>query len=141
MRLEGLSMMTMSPGLELGHQHLVDIGLERIAVDRPVEHHGRHHAGEAQACDESGRPTRASLESSRGDRDGRRNAALPAVLQPRPQPYRKRLRKLNGSCAKPLRALSMALALWDASLISSPRTNASTTSKPQVMSGTGWKML
>lgn len=30
---------------------MVDIGLERIAVDRLVEHHGRHHAGEAQACD------------------------------------------------------------------------------------------
>lgn len=39
-------------GRELGHQHLADIGDERIAVDRAVEHHRGDHAGAVQAGDE-----------------------------------------------------------------------------------------
>ena len=31
-------------GRELGHEHLVDIGLEGVAVDRTVEDHGRDDA-------------------------------------------------------------------------------------------------
>ena len=30
--------------LECGHQHLLDVGLERHVVQRAVEHHGRGHA-------------------------------------------------------------------------------------------------
>jgi hypothetical protein len=44
-------------GRELGHEHLVHISLERVAVDRTVENHGRDDAGEAQARHEgSGLP-------------------------------------------------------------------------------------
>jgi transposase InsO family protein len=32
---------------QLGHENLLDIGLERAAVDRPVEHQGRHHTARA----------------------------------------------------------------------------------------------
>jgi hypothetical protein len=42
-------------GLESGHEHLVDIGLEGDAVDRPVEHHRRDHAGESESCHEGRR--------------------------------------------------------------------------------------
>jgi hypothetical protein len=35
-------------GTQLAHQHLLDVGLKGIAVDRAVEHHRRHHSGEAQ---------------------------------------------------------------------------------------------
>ena len=36
--------MTMSPRRKFGDEHLVDLGLEGLAVDRPVEHHGRDDA-------------------------------------------------------------------------------------------------
>jgi len=39
---------------EFGHEHLVDIGVECVAVDRPVEHHRCDHACAAQAGDEGG---------------------------------------------------------------------------------------
>jgi len=39
-------------GTEFRHQHLLDIGLEGVAVDRAVEDHGRRQAGEAEASDE-----------------------------------------------------------------------------------------
>ena len=41
-------------GPEFGDEHLADIGSERIAVDRAVEHHRGDHAGIAQARDEGG---------------------------------------------------------------------------------------
>ena len=37
---------------ELGDEHLLDVGLEGVAVDRAVEHQGRDNAVEAQAGDE-----------------------------------------------------------------------------------------
>lgn len=40
---------------EVRHEHLVDIGLEPVAVDRAIEHHRRDHAGHAQTCDQRGR--------------------------------------------------------------------------------------
>jgi len=39
-------------GLQFGNEKLFDIGLEREAVDRPIEDHGRDHAADAQSCDE-----------------------------------------------------------------------------------------
>ena len=39
-------------GTEFGHQHLLDIGLEGIAVDRTVEQHRCGDAGETKAGDE-----------------------------------------------------------------------------------------
>jgi hypothetical protein len=35
-------------GAEFGHQHLLHIGLEGETIDRPVEDHRRHHAGDPQ---------------------------------------------------------------------------------------------
>jgi len=40
--------------LQFRHENLGDIGLEPVAVDRPVQHHRRDHAGHAQACDQRG---------------------------------------------------------------------------------------
>ncbi len=39
---------------ELGDEHLTDIGVEGVAIDRSIEHHGRDQAGAAQARDEGG---------------------------------------------------------------------------------------
>lgn len=52
--LERLSMMTTSPGPQLGHWNLYLIGFEPVAVDRPIQHHRRDHAGHAQARDQRG---------------------------------------------------------------------------------------
>jgi hypothetical protein len=41
-------------GLQLGHQHLVDVGPEGGAVEGALEHQGRDHAGPAQPGDEGG---------------------------------------------------------------------------------------
>ena len=41
-------------GAEFGHQHPIDLGLEGVAVDRPVEDEGRGDAEQAQAGDEGG---------------------------------------------------------------------------------------
>ena len=41
------------PALE--HQDLHDFGFESVAVDRPVQHHQRNHAGHGQARDQRGR--------------------------------------------------------------------------------------
>jgi hypothetical protein len=41
-------MMTMSPGRE----DVADVGLEPVTVDRPVQHHRRDHAGQAQTGDQ-----------------------------------------------------------------------------------------
>lgn len=38
-------------GREVGHEDLVDVGLEGVAVDRAVEHEGSDHPGQAQARD------------------------------------------------------------------------------------------
>src|SRR3954463_2759602 len=43
-------------GPELRHEHLVDIGLDRFAFDRAVEHHRGRNPIEAQARHEGGRP-------------------------------------------------------------------------------------
>ena len=45
-------MTTMSPGRGSGTRTLLDIGLESVAVDRPVEHEGRDHAAHGGAGDE-----------------------------------------------------------------------------------------
>ena len=42
-------------GPDLRNEYLIDVGLEGRAVDRPVEHHWRDHAGVAQGSDEGGR--------------------------------------------------------------------------------------
>ncbi len=64
MWLERLSITTMSLGerreargerRELGHEHLIDIGLEGLAVDRAVEDHRGDEAGEAQPSHEGRR--------------------------------------------------------------------------------------
>jgi hypothetical protein len=39
---------------QLGHQDLGDIGLEPVAVDGAIAHHGRNHPAGAQACDQRG---------------------------------------------------------------------------------------
>ncbi len=39
-------------GAEFGHQHLLHIGLEGEAIDRTVEDHRRHHAGDPQSGQE-----------------------------------------------------------------------------------------
>lgn len=41
-------------GPEFGHQDLGDIGLEPVAVDGAIEHHGRYHPAGAQARDQRG---------------------------------------------------------------------------------------
>jgi hypothetical protein len=41
-------------GAQFGHEHLGDVGFEPVAVDRPVQHHRRDHAGHAQARDQRG---------------------------------------------------------------------------------------
>jgi hypothetical protein len=43
-----LSITTDVAGAEFGHQHLLHIGLEGEAIDRTVEDHRRHHAGDPQ---------------------------------------------------------------------------------------------
>lgn len=41
-------------GPEFGHQDLGDMGLEPVAVDGAIEHHGRYHPAGAQARDQRG---------------------------------------------------------------------------------------
>ncbi len=42
----------MSPGAEFGHEDLLDIGLEGLAVDRPGEDEGRDHAAQSKGRDD-----------------------------------------------------------------------------------------
>lgn len=50
-------------GPEFGNENLIDIGLESVAVDRPVEDHRRHHPGQAKPGDEGGRPPMAMRDA------------------------------------------------------------------------------
>ena len=54
-------MTTKSPG----HQNLRHIGFEPVAVDRPVQHHRRDHAGHAQARGQRGGLAVAMREAHR----------------------------------------------------------------------------
>jgi hypothetical protein len=35
-------------GPQIGHENVGDVGFELVAIDRPIEHHRRDHAGHAQ---------------------------------------------------------------------------------------------
>lgn len=37
---------------QIGYQHAIDIGLEAAAIDRTIQDHGRHDAGQSQPSDE-----------------------------------------------------------------------------------------
>jgi hypothetical protein len=46
---------TTTSGLELGNEDLIDISLKGAGVDRPVQHHGRDHPGQAERADQGRR--------------------------------------------------------------------------------------
>mgnify|MGYP000877088408 CR=1 FL=1 len=37
---------------QIGYQHAIDVGLEAAAIDRTIQHHGRHDTGQPQPGDE-----------------------------------------------------------------------------------------
>lgn len=39
-------------GSQVGHKDTIDIGLEAAAIDRTIQHHGRHNTGQSQPGDE-----------------------------------------------------------------------------------------
>ncbi len=63
-------------GREGGGENLPDVGLERLARHGPVEHHGRHQAGAAQARHEG----RGAPVPVRGDIDQALAPGVPAVV-------------------------------------------------------------
>ncbi len=47
------------------HENLADVGFEPVAIDRPVEHHGRDHPGRSQSCHQCGGLAMAVREAHR----------------------------------------------------------------------------